>query len=240
MFPYDPDLLTIVSNTPQTVDDVLATMQTIADTCVDGDGLKWFNWLYHSVTLAVADKIRTGDFENPQWMAGLDVQFARLYFGALRTMLQGQKPPSCWLAFFSRRTDARLVRFQFAMSGINAHINHDLAIALVNTFHAGECAPDRDDPRYRDYTGLNATLESMIDMAKRELNVRLLGEVLPPLARLEDTVAAFGVVAAREAAWRNCEVLWHLQESPQLAGAFLKSLDGLSTVAGKALLVAPV
>jgi hypothetical protein len=43
MFPYDPILLAAVNASPQSVDDVLHTMQIIDQTCVQGDGLKWFN-----------------------------------------------------------------------------------------------------------------------------------------------------------------------------------------------------
>jgi hypothetical protein len=82
--------------------------------------------------------------------------------------------------------------------------------------------------------GYNA---SLIETAKRDLHVRLLGEVLPPASHLEDTVAACGVSAARESAWNNAELLWHLQSVPPLASTFMGTLDGLATVAGKAILV---
>lgn len=237
MFPYDPTLLTAVSRVPQTVSDVLDIMQTIANTCEDGDGLKWFNWLYFSVTKAVEDQISTGGYANPAWLAALDVQFARLYFGALKSYLQNQSTPSCWRALFDLRTHVRLTRLQFALSGINAHINHDLAIALVNTCQATNCAPEHGDTNYADYTKVNVTLNSLIDATKQELNVRLLGEVLPAANRLEDTLGAFVIAAAREQAWHNCEILWHLQPAPKLAAGFLASLDGLTTLSSKAMLV---
>ena len=46
MFPYDPTLVTAVRSTPQSVADVVQIMQAIETNCADGDGLKWFNWLY--------------------------------------------------------------------------------------------------------------------------------------------------------------------------------------------------
>jgi hypothetical protein len=69
------------------------------------------------------------------------------------------------------------------------------------------------------------------------LLVRLLGDPLPPVSHLEDTIAAWNVSAAREAAWQNAELLWHLRDAPPLSSNFLDTLDGLTTVAGKALLV---
>jgi hypothetical protein len=54
---------------------------------------------------------------------------------------------------------------------------------------------------------------------------------------VEDTIAAWSVSAAREAAWHNAELLWHLRPMPPLTSNFMNTLDGLTTVAGKALLV---
>jgi hypothetical protein len=80
-------------------------------------------------------------------------------------------------------------------------------------------------------------LDGLIEEAKQTMHVRLLGEALPDFAMLEDTIAAWSVSAAREAAWNNAELLWHLEPEPELAASFLTSLDGLTTVVGKGLLI---
>ena len=67
--------------------------------------------------------------------------------------------------------------------------------------------------------------------------MRLLGDALPPVSRLEDTLAAWSVFSAREAAWNNAELLWHLADAPLLSGTLLDTLDGLTALAGKTLLV---
>jgi hypothetical protein len=133
MFPYDPVLLATVQTTPQSIADVARTMQAIEATCVDGDGLKWFNWLYVQVTDAVSARMAAGGFSDPAWLAALDMQFARLYFDALKTMLSGSTAADSWRAIFERRNQTPIARIQFAMAGMNAHINHDLPIAIVNT-----------------------------------------------------------------------------------------------------------
>ncbi len=86
MFPYDPALLKVVQSVPNSVAEVLAMMQNIEAICADGDGLKWFNWLYLQVTTAVEARIAAGGFADPAWLAELDVQFARFYFGALESV----------------------------------------------------------------------------------------------------------------------------------------------------------
>lgn len=237
MFPYNSTILAAVAAPVQSVADVLQTMQTIAGTCVDGDGLKWFNWLYLQVTQAVEARIAGGGFSDPAWLAELDVQFARLYFSALQSSLSGKSTAGCWQAVLESRDQVAIARIQFALAGINAHINHDLPEAIVATCEATNTTPDHGGTQYNDYTALNSTLDSLIESAKQTLHVRLLGDALPPVSHLEDTIAAWSVSAAREAAWNNAGLLWHLRPLPELEANFLDTLDGLTTVAGKALLV---
>ena len=233
MFAYDDKILAAVEAAPQSVDEVIGTMQAIDAICTDGDGLKWFNRLYLGVTQAVKARVDAGGFQDGVWMAALDVQFADLYFGALRSALSGGAAPRCWTVLLERRNWTALARIQCALAGINAHINHDLPIAIVRT----GAAPVHGDAHYDDYTALNATLNSLVDTAKAELHVRLLGEVLPPVAQLENAVAAFGVTAAREAAWNHAEILWAVRAAPGLSARTLSTLDGMTAVIGKALLV---
>ena len=234
MFSYDPALLAAVSSPPATIDDVTRTMEAIDAACADTDGLKWFNWLYLEVTRAVGARVAAGGFQDPAWLAVLDVEFAKLYFGALKAALSGVGTvPECWQVLFERRNQAAMARIQFALAGINAHINHDLPAAIVAT----GVVPVHGGAYYNDYTAVNSTLDSKVDTAKKTLNVRLPGDELPPVSHLEDTIAAFSVSAAREAAWNNAEILWTVRDLPPLAARTLSTLDGITAVIGKALLV---
>jgi hypothetical protein len=237
MFPYDAALLAAVQAAPQSISDVLQILQTIDRTCDDGDGLKWFNWLYLQVTQAVEARVATGGFTDPAWLAQLDIQFAGLYLSALKSSLSGQAASSCWQVLLNSRNQAAVARIQFALAGINAHINHDLAQAIVATCRVTGTSPDHRGTQYTDYTALNSTLDGLVESAKSTLNVRLIGEALPPISHLENTIAAWNVSAARESAWRNSEHLWQLRTLPLLASSFMDVLDGLTTVISKTLLV---
>lgn len=238
MFPYDPQILTALQTPAQSIADVLRIMQSIEDTCSDLDGLKWFNWLYLQVTQAVETRVSSGGFTDPAWLVELDVQFARLYFGALAAALSGGTAyPECWQVLFQRRNVATIARIQFALAGINAHINHDLPEAIVATCDATSTTPQHGGIQYSDYTGLNSTLDSLIDAAKQTLHVRLPGDALPPVSRLDDTIAAWSVSAARESAWQNADLLWHIRSMPPVSCGFLDTLDGLTAVVSKTLLV---
>lgn len=237
MFPYDPTLLAAVQTTTETIPDVVRILETIQATCADGDGLKWFNGLYLQVTLAVEARVNAGGFANPGWMAALDVKFAGFSFAALASSLAGSSTPGCWQAVFNQRNQTAIARIQFALAGMNAHINHDLPQAVLSVCQATSIPPKHASAQYNDFTALNSTLDSLIDAAKKTLHVRLLGDALPPVSNLDDTLAAWSMAAAREAAWNNAELLWHLSDAPLISSAFLDTLDGLTALASKTLLV---
>ena len=205
--------------------------------CAGGDGLKWFNWLYLQVTEKVEDRITAGGFHDPAWLAELDVRFATVYFTALHGYLAGGDCPEAWAVLFAVRDNTRIARIQFALAGINAHINHDLPGAIVSTCTARNTVPQHGTSQYDDYTALNAPLDALIETAKKTLLVRLLGDPLPPVSHLEDTLAAWGTSAAREQAWKHAEALWRLRDVPAIAAGYVDGLDGLTTFGNKALLV---
>ncbi len=235
MFPYDPVILAAVQNQPQTIPDVVRILQSIDGACVDEDGLKWFNGLYLAVTQAVENRVNAGNFTDAAWLAELDVQFARLYFSAVRAALAATACPGCWAAFFSVRRNVRIGRIQFALAGMNAHINHDLCMAVDATCKATGIVPQHGTAQYGDYTSLNSTLDGLIDQAKQTLHVRLPGDPLPPVSHLEDLIAALDISTAREKAWKNAEYLWNL--SPLLAAGLMDTIDGFTTVISKGLLI---
>jgi hypothetical protein len=199
-----------------------------------------FNCLYLQVTQAVEARVNAAEFVNPAWVAALDVRFARFYFAAIQSALSGGsqgKASGCWQAVFDQRNQTAIARIQFAMAGMNAHINHDLPQAVLDICQTTAVPPQHGTAPYDDFTALNTTLDSLIEAAKTALDVRLLGDALPAASRLEDTLAAWSLADAREAAWNNAELLWHLADAPLAASALLDSLDGLTAVASKTILV---
>lgn len=235
MFPYDPSLAAVVQTTPESIRDVLAAMQSIDNLCVQGDGLHWFNWLYMQVTQAVENRVAEGGFNSPAWLSELDVHFANLYFTALQANLSGSPCPGCWSAMFSVRNQTDIARIQFALAGMNAHINHDLPLAIISTCKSTGKVPQHSSPEYDDYTSLNATMNALINSAKLTFNVRLLGNALPAASHVENTIAAWDLAAARENAWNTAQNLW--QQSPAIANAQADVIDGLTAVISKTLLV---
>ena len=114
---------------------VLTRLQSVASELAVTDGVSRFNHLYLEVTQSVDTGAQA--FEDPAFLQALDVNFADLYFGALDAATAGSPLPRCWAPLFQARADPHIAPIQFALAGMNAHINHDLALALVSTC-AGE------------------------------------------------------------------------------------------------------
>jgi len=227
-------LAAIASAPLNTISDVIAAFSAIEEFLPAGDGLKWFNWLYLQVTKAVDGSVGTGQWNNPEWLTRLDVVFAGLYLDSL-----AKPAPKCWQVLLDARHDLRLARIQFALAGMNAHIDHDLSIAVTQTCREFAIAPVHLSPQYQDYCRVNDLLDAIVEAAKKELLVGLLGDPLPCLQLVENLAAAWGLRGTREVAWTNAELLWHAQSIPGLAERFLDSLDTTAALAGRGLL-APV
>ena len=188
------------------------------------------------VTQEVDTQPPAGGWKDAQWLTRLDVIFAGLYFTAIAGFInQSANTPSSWNALFESRFTPGVDRIQFALAGMNAHINHDLCLAINATCKATNVVPRHGTAQYNDYTSINPVLAGLIDQAKQNLEVRLPGDQLPDLAHLEDLIAAWDVSAARETAWNNAEHLWNLP--PLLAESLVDGIDGFTTVISKTLLV---
>jgi hypothetical protein len=223
----------ITAKPVRTIDDVIDAMRRIDQLLPDADGVKWFNFLYLRVTESVKNNPPASGWEDAQWLERLDVIFANLYFDALVAWARDRKQTArSWRALFDVRRRPDIARLQFALAGMNAHINHDLAIALVQT----QFLPSRSTAQYRDFDRVNALLERVEGEVKTVLLTGLIGEVDHKLGRIDDVIALWKVRKARETAWQNAEILWELRPLPPVRSKFLASLDRLVSLSSKGLL----
>jgi hypothetical protein len=229
----------LIASTPvDTVGDVLSLLRALDGELVNEDGLKWFNLLYIAVTEGVRESSGGVQWENPKWLERLDVLFGRLYFAALQEWQAGRGGVArSWAALLESRDKRGIMRVQFALAGINAHINHDLPIALVQAGKELRLAPKRDSREYRDFNKVNAIIEAAQEKAKDFIATGIVGLIDEDLGRLDDRIANFAVRKARETAWSNGEILWRLSRTPALRDDFLTNLDRLVALAGRGLLV---
>jgi len=157
----DLQLLQIVGEQrPQSITDVISALQQIDALLPGDDGLKWFNRLYLTVTQQVDQRPPESGWRNPDWLLRLDVTFAQLYFDAVEACLNAKEVPSAWQALIEARRRPGIDRIQFALAGMNAHVNHDLALALLATEQQLTHMPNLESPEHDDYLAVNDLLNS--------------------------------------------------------------------------------
>ena len=134
-------------------------MEAIAAALPAADGLACFNRMYLDVTRQVNSQLGQGFFADPAFMAPLDVAFANLYFAAADAASTPAAVPLAWRPLAQRRMVAGIEPVQFALAGMNAHINHDLPVAVVSTCTALATAPDAGT-HYADYQKVDHLLDA--------------------------------------------------------------------------------
>jgi hypothetical protein len=212
---------------PETIGDVIAHMREITGGLPRRDGVACFTRLYLAVTEAVSE---ANGFAAPEFLTRLDVRFASLFFQAL------DDPPRAWEPLLEARARSGIAAIQFALAGMNAHINRDLPVALVQTCDELGLELRPGGPEHADFLAVNALLSETESRVKKEFLTGDLGIADEALGELDDVVAMWNVERARDAAWTNAEALWALRSTPGLADAFLLALDRMVGFAGRGLL----
>lgn len=190
------------------------------------------------MTLSVGSAVRDAHFNDPAFLTTLDVVFANLYFSALSAASGDiRAAPSAWRPLLQDRHTPGIARIQFALAGMNAHINRDLPDGIVRSFLALGGDPITDERREQDFESVNDILERVEAEVKTEFTVGLVGAIDRVGGSVDDAVAMWKVRAARKAAWTNAQVLWGLRGLPRLRDRFFDRLDGLVGMTGRGLLL---
>ncbi len=219
------------------IEAVAARMEAIAAPLPESDGVARFNELYLAVTRAVMLETSEDSFEAPGFISRLDVVFADLYFAAIDDSLAGRELPRAWAPLFERRHTEGIAPLQFAIAGMNAHINHDLALSLVATSRELGFDLDRDTPQHRDYTAVDAILERVQEEIKDRFTTGVIKDVDKAFGRADDLLATWSVGRARDNAWTQAQLLDAVGGNAFLRKQFLVALGRNVGFAGRALLI---
>jgi hypothetical protein len=215
-------MLTAIGAEYTTVDEVVRALERVESRCLplrDRRGV--FATAYLRITRAIQREIARGGFRDPAWTTSYLVDFGNLYRQAVLDYENGRttRVPAAWRVAFDAARDGHGFVIQHLVLGINAHINHDLALAL-SRIGIGE--GDVRANRYHDHTRVNEVLEGATAELKGEVS-RLYAPLLQRLdwvaGRLDDDATRFSIPRAREHAW-----------------AFAVSLEGARTPAERELL----
>jgi hypothetical protein len=227
-----------VEQPSRTVDDVVARLAEIDASLPPGDGVACFNRMYLTVTTLVRDRIGAGFFADLDRMSALDVTFADLYLAAVAAAESGEPVPEAWEPLFERRGDPRVASIQFAVAGMNAHVNHDLPLAVVSLCAQRGTAPDTGT-LHADYLRVNTLLGAVVGQVRQSYESGLVLAADRDVQPVLDLVGSWSIDRARDAAWVNADVLWRLRGFGPAPDAFAATLAGTVGLVTETLL-APV
>ncbi|ORW96200.1 hypothetical protein AWB92_07510 [Mycobacterium sp. IEC1808] len=221
---------------PTSVADVVARMRAIAAQLPPDDGAEVFNGVYLRVTEMMADRLATkGVFHDEAFVTDLDVRFAGYWFDAYDAA--GAKPKA-WAPLFAARGSKGILPIQFALAGMNAHIEHDLPLAVIATCAARRCTPDSEGV-HADYEKINDVLASVEAEIRRSFLddvERSIDDHLEPVAHL---ITSWDIAKARDFAWLTMQTMWELRRVRGLFDAYAAGL-ARTVGMGSRLLLTPL
>jgi hypothetical protein len=221
--------------------DVVQRLEAVEAAAAPSDGVACFARLYRAVTEGVGADLTSQGFADARFLETLDVRFAELFFAALDAY--GRDPastPSAWVPLFAQRSRRGIAPLQFALAGMNAHINRDLPVALVTTCR--ELGLDlrersREHADFERVDTLLAHVERQVKSAYLTGWLAWVDRLVHRFHRIDDVVAMWDVSRARDAAWTNAQALWALGGESALAGDYLLALDRMVGFASRGLLI---
>lgn len=224
-----------------TIEEVVHRLGREVATSIRGhDPVGFFASLYRQVTVAVADAITDGRFEDGPRMSRFDAAFGNRYFDALDAWRAGRPCPASWRETFGLLGSRTAVIGQHLTLGVNAHINLDLAVAAART------APGEAIHHLRtDYFLVNEILIGVLERLQQALD-----EISPWMGVL-DTVGLRGdeallgisIRSSRAQAWEQALALARQDGATQartIAALDQRTLRIARAVARPALPMRPV
>ena len=223
------------------VPDVIGRLRAIESSASPSNGVACFARLYREVTESVNAELAQDTVADGRFITHLDVCFAGLFFSALDAYRS--KPgsePSAWRPLFAGQSAHGVAPLQFALAGMNAHINRDLPVALVTTCRELALDLSESTPEHADFVRINTLLAQVEQKIKRSYVTGWLAGVdrlVHRFHRIDDVVAMWNVARARDAAWTNAQALWALHGDAVLEAEFLATLDRMVELASHGLLI---
>ena len=220
-----------------TIDEVIARMQSIDAALPASDGVACFNRMYLEVTSQVSRQVQKGFFGDPAFVSHLDVVFANLYFCAVDA-LSGPPCglPVAWLPLLAARSTPGIEPIQFALAGMNAHINHDLPLAVVTTCTDLSTAPN-DGCHHDDYQKIDALLDASEQSVRESFEPQDVVVVDQHMAAVANVIGNWSINAARDVAWDNAMALWDVRDHQVATQLLTDALAHTVAMASRGLLV---
>lgn len=156
-----------------------------------------FNHTYLVITRNVRVLARHEAFEHPEFLTRFDKVFADYYFSALKGFLNNDVIPEAWKIAFDLEESGRVSSFIAMALGVNAHVNNDIAQALLDS--------KAQKMHYKDYLKVN---DIIIDSIKEVIdslpgNTKFYGPKNTLLRPMYKLLMGFLIKRWRRKAWKK-------------------------------------
>jgi hypothetical protein len=155
---------------------------------------------------------------------GLLEHFADYYFTALDSFNGNPlKAPVVWQQAFNASVDQRIRPVQNLILGVNAHINYDLVLALIDVLESEwpALAENQRLERYADHCKINDVIAHTIDEVQDEVLERYspgMDLVDRVFGRLDELMIARMIASWRDHVWRDVIRLVEMSSTEQRTG----------------------
>jgi Family of unknown function (DUF5995) len=218
------------------VAEAISRMQDIEAALPAGNGIACFNRMYLEVTQQVDDRILQGYFADPTFMSFFDITFANVYFAAVDMLAnEPTNVPAAWQPLFDARSKADIYPIQFALAGMNAHINHDLPIALVDTCTNMDTAPDQGG-HHADYQKVDVLLDAAEQSIRQSFESSVVLDVDRHAQSVLDLIGSWNINSARDVAWDTALALWQCRNVTTVEDLLMNSVARTVAMASRCLL----
>jgi hypothetical protein len=213
-------------------------MQSISSALPAADGVACFNRMYLEVTQSVNQNVQQGLFSDPDFVSHLTVVFANFYFATVNAMSGSPTElPVAWRPLISARSQPGIEPIQFALAGMNAHINHDLPLAVVEACTDLATAPD-DGSHHDDYQKVDTLLDASEQSVRESFEPADARDVDAHVAAVTNLVCNWSINSARDVAWDTAVALWDVRDHQMAIRLLTEALARTVAMASRCLLVA--
>lgn len=217
---------------------VIERMHDLETSLPANDGVACFNRMYLDVTQQVNQQVQASGYDDPEFMAHLDVVFAGRYFAAVdATSGPPSAVPVCWAPLFASRSTAGIEPVQFALAGMNAHINFDLPMAVVATCIDLGTEPDTGS-HHDDYAKVDSLLNAAEQSVRQSFESRDVAAVDRHVQNVLNVICNWNINAARDAAWSTAKVLWEVRDHKMVTTLLTAGLARTVAMVSRGLLIA--
>ncbi len=185
---------------------------------------------YQMMTSNVLTAVNHHEFNDPLWVSTLLDRFADYYFVALRAYEDDPaSAPTVWQVAHNAAKDPKISAMQKLLLGVNAHINYDLVLTLVDMLEAEwvDHTQEMRNGRYTDHCHINDIIGNTIDAVQDEVlepAMPIMDVIDKLLGPLDERIIIHLISQWREKVWQNAARLLEMGDS-QEKSRFIKQIE---------------